>query len=60
MNLDDELNDRLEAWYNGDLEDDDLSDSEVKELERLVFAAVMETITARDGVHTFPAHRTVQ
>lgn len=51
---------RLRAWYNGDLEDEDLTAADMRELERRVFKAVSRKILVRDDVHTFPEHRTVQ
>lgn len=52
--------DRLEAWYNGDIEDDDLTDAEIRELEKRVHSAVAQKILIRADVHTFPEHKTVQ
>ena len=51
---------RLEAWYCGELEDDELTDAEIEELRIRVNTAVMEKILARKNSHTFPAHKTVQ
>lgn len=51
---------RLEAWYNGDLEDSDLSAKDVRELEKRVFAAIAKKTLERDDVHTFAEHRTLQ
>lgn len=51
---------RLEAWYNGDLEDEDLSDGDVRELQRRVFKAITRKTLEREDVHTFATHRTVQ
>lgn len=51
---------RLEAWYNGELEDDDLSKADIRELERRAFKAIAKKMLERDDVHTFATHRTVQ
>lgn len=51
---------RLEAWYNGDLEDSDLSAKDLRELERRVFKAIAKKMLAREDVHTFAEHRTLQ
>lgn len=51
---------RLEAWYNGDLEDDELTKADVRELERRVFKAIAKKMLEREDVHTFATHRTVQ
>lgn len=47
-------------WMDGDLEDDELTDAEVEDLGKRVRAAVWAKINAREGVHTFPQHMTVQ
>ena len=51
---------RLTAWYNGEIEYDELTAADIRELERRVFAAITRKVTAREGVHTFPEHQTVQ
>jgi len=51
---------RLKAWFDGDIEDDELTPAEVKELERRVFSAIVQKTLANPGVHTFPDHGTVQ
>lgn len=51
---------RLIQWYNGELEDKDLSVKDVVVLEKRVFAAISAMVLARDDVHTFTEHRTIQ
>jgi len=51
---------RLKAWFDGDLEDDELTAAEVRELERRVMDAVARKVLERSDVHTFPEHRSVQ
>jgi hypothetical protein len=51
---------RLEAWYNGEIEDDELSMKDIRELEERVFAAIAAKTLQRDDVHTFADHRTLQ
>ncbi len=51
---------RLEAWYNGDIEDDELTEAEVRDLEKRVFKAITRKTLERDDVHTFATHRTLQ
>lgn len=53
-------NERLEAWYNGELDDEDLSKADIRELEKRVFKAIARKMLERDDVHTFATHRTVQ
>lgn len=60
MNRKDRKMSRLEAWFCGELEDDDLTDEEIRELDVLVKDAVSRKILQREGVHTFPAHGTLQ
>lgn len=52
--------DRLEAWFAGELDDSDLTDDEVRWLDQAVLTAVAQKILAREGVHMFPEHRTLQ
>jgi hypothetical protein len=52
--------DRLEQWMLGELEDDELTEAEIKELETRVHAAVAKKILVRPNVHTFPEHKTLQ
>jgi hypothetical protein len=51
---------RLQQWYNGELKDEDLTDKEIKKLEKLVFAAVAKKVLERPGVFTFAPHKTIQ
>lgn len=55
-----ELDDKLVAWFDGDLDDDDLTDQEIEDLRARVLNAVARKTLARDGVHIFPEHKTVQ
>ena len=54
------MNERLEQWFNGELDDDELTDEEVSELQSLVYDAVTKKVLSRPGVHTFPTHKTIQ
>jgi hypothetical protein len=54
------MTDRIEQWFNGELEDWELTDSEVFEIEARVHAAVANKMLARPDVHTFPEHKTLQ
>ncbi len=51
---------RLTQWFNGHIDDEDLTNAEVLELEKLVHEAVAAKILARPGVHCFPVHKTLQ
>ncbi len=51
---------RLEEWMNGDIDDDDLTKAEVIDLARRVNDAIVRKTLVRQGVHTFPDHRTLQ
>lgn len=51
---------RITAWFNGDLEDEDLTREDVRQLDDRVMAAVARKILERQGVHTFPQHKTMQ
>jgi hypothetical protein len=51
---------RLQAWFKGELEDDELTDNEVLALEERVFDAVARKVLSTPGVHTFPEHGTLQ
>lgn len=53
-------NERVEAWFNGDIGDDELTSQEIRDLEILVNEAVTDKILARAGVHSFPEHKTLQ
>jgi nicotinate-nucleotide pyrophosphorylase len=55
-----DLNQRLEAWVLGDLEDEDLTKDEVLELQERVQAVIAIKINANVGSCTLPAHRTLQ
>lgn len=55
-----EINARLRLWLAGEIDDTDLSDEEVRELERRVFGAVADKMLARQDVHTFADHETMQ
>ena len=55
--MDDE---RLQAWFDGEVEDDELTDAEVDWLEKQVFKAVAAKMLARPGVTTFGQHPTLQ
>lgn len=51
---------RITAWMNGDLEDEDLTREDVRQLNERVMAAVARKILERQGVHSFPQHKTLQ
>ena len=50
---------RVEAWFAKELEDDELTNEEIKWLERAVFNAVARKVLEREGVHTFPASKEI-
>lgn len=50
---------RLDNWYAGELEDDELTDKEVKWLERAVFDAIVRKTLENPGVHTFPLSKEI-
>lgn len=58
--MDNSFNERLAEWEAGDLDDDELTDEEILELERRVLAAIATKTLVREGVHTFPEHKTIQ
>lgn len=51
---------RLISWYNGTLSDDDLTTADIEELQKRVFDAISKKVLAREGVHTFAQHKTMQ
>jgi hypothetical protein len=51
---------KLQAWFDGDIDDDELSKIEIAWLSSSVAAAVSKIVLARHGVHTFAEHRTIQ
>ena len=51
---------RLEAWFKGELSDDELTKKEVRWLQKQVFRAVAEKMLFRDDVHSFAEHKTLQ
>ena len=51
---------RLQLWFDGELPDDELTNKEVKWLEKTVFNALAQKMLARPDVMTFAEHRTLQ
>jgi hypothetical protein len=51
---------RIQAWMDGDLDDDQLTEIEVAWLESEVSAAVSRIVLQRLESHTFPEHKTLQ
>lgn len=51
---------RLRAWFDGELADDELTDKEVRWLEKRVFKAISQKMLDRPDVVTFAAHPTLQ
>lgn len=51
---------RLHAWFEGELDDDELTDKEVRWLEKRVFKAIAQKMLERPGAMTFAAHPTLQ
>jgi hypothetical protein len=51
---------KLKAWYDGEIDDDELTKIEIAWLSSSVSAAVSKIVLARHGVHTFAEHRTIQ
>lgn len=51
---------RLKAWFSGELDDDDLTQAEIADLQERVYNAITKKILERDGTHTFPQHGTMQ
>lgn len=51
---------RLEAWFNGELADDELTLDEVKDLEARVFDAITAKIFHDESKITFAQHDTLQ
>lgn len=51
---------RLRSWLAGELDDDELTKKEIKQLEESVFNAVAKVMLAREGSMTFAEHRTIQ
>lgn len=51
---------RLQAWFDGEVADDELTDKEVRWLERRVFKAVAQKMLERSDVMTFATHHTLQ
>jgi O6-methylguanine-DNA--protein-cysteine methyltransferase len=51
---------RLELWSNGKLKDEDLTDKEIRFLEKQVFRAVHRALAQNPTKITFRTHRTIQ
>lgn len=51
---------RIIAWFNGDLEDEDLTREDVRVLDERVMIAIARKTLERQGVHSFPQHKTIQ
>lgn len=51
---------RLKAWFEGDLEDDELTKKEVRWLEKRVYKAIQRKVFERPGVTLLPEHPTLQ
>ena len=51
---------RIQAWFDGDIEDDELTQAEILDLHERVMEAVSRKVLARPDVHTFPEHRSLQ
>jgi hypothetical protein len=51
---------KLQAWFDGEVFDSDLTESEVDWLSNRVSSIVSKIILGRPGVHTFSEHRTIQ
>ena len=51
---------RLRAWTEGELDDDELTDKEVRWLQKRVFKVISEKMLARPDVTTFAEHTTLQ
>lgn len=58
--MEDDFMERIDQWFDGELDDEELTDSEIAELEQRVNAAVVSRMLSRPGVHTFPDHPTLQ
>lgn len=58
--MEDDFSTRIDQWFDGELDDDELTDNEIAELEERVNAAVVARVLCRPGVHTFPDHPTLQ
>ena len=52
--------DRLFAWGEGKLDDNKLSDKEVRWLQKRVFKAIAKKMLERPDVVTFAEHQTLQ
>lgn len=51
---------RLQAWFDGELDDVKLTDAELLWLEKRVFKAIAKKMLERDDVFTFATHQTLQ
>jgi hypothetical protein len=51
---------RLKEWFEGKLGDDELTNKEVRWLEKRVFNAISKKMLERPDVITFAAHPTLQ
>jgi hypothetical protein len=51
---------KLQAWFDGALDDSQLTKKDIKDLEKRIFNAISSKTLARDDVHTFAQHNTVQ
>lgn len=54
------MTDRLLAWYNGELADEELTDAEIKLLEQRVFDAVSDKMLQTTDRVVFAEHGTLQ
>lgn len=51
---------RLQAWFDGELADVELTDAELRWLEKRIFKAVAKKMLEREDVVTFSPHQTLQ
>lgn len=51
---------KLQAWFDGDVFDSELTESEVDWLSNRVSSIVSGIILQRPGAHTFAQHNTLQ
>jgi hypothetical protein len=51
---------RLLAWLHGELDDDDLTRDDIRELEERTMMAIAKKTLERPDVHVFPDHKTLQ
>lgn len=54
------IQEELQAWFDDELEDDELSPAAIKELERRVNTAAHRKVTAIPGVFILPEDRNIQ